>query len=198
MAVRIERGELPLSPAVREAVEALNVACFWDRGSEKVDFLEQRPGSTVWLAWDDDELVGLKWGATARPREHHSHHGMVAPSHRRQGIASALMREQHAWAEAAGHRAVTTNTFHAFRPMLLLDLQHGFAVVGVIAHDGDCKLLLERPLGDVPWPPPAAIEGPGWVANGEALIAALRDGASIEGVVVADGGVSVRLTPRSA
>jgi len=74
--------------------------------------------------------------------------GCVLPSHRRQGVAQALIDHQHAWAKKAGFRYVRTHTKNKYREMLLLLIGMGFDVTGVNHHLGEEQqaIVLEKEL----------------------------------------------------
>jgi ribosomal protein S18 acetylase RimI-like enzyme len=57
--------------------------------------LNEKNGLSILLAKEDDFLVGFKIGYTRFRGIYFSWLGAVASSHRRKGIARALLREQH-------------------------------------------------------------------------------------------------------
>jgi len=188
----------PLSPSDRAAIAGLYVAAFApsDLASD-LAWLENAPRSHLLAAHDGDTLVGFKWANQRRPHELHSNLGVVAPSHRRRGIARALLRAQHAWAAEQGFARVTTNTYGHFGPMLVLNLAEGFELVGLRRTPRGLKLLLERdlsqpvePLHPLPTPQVRRLV----VQGRDALAAALTVGFEVTGMND-DGFV---LTPRTS
>lgn len=127
--VRIEErvDAYGVDPVLTEAVHALYRQVL--RGNPERGM---RGSTSVLTAWIDDELVGFKAGRrTALTFESTS--GAVDPAHRRRGVATALMRAQHEALTGLlrdGGR-ITTSTLNCFRPMLLLNLAHGFQIVAV-------------------------------------------------------------------
>ena len=82
----------PLSPSDRAVVAGLYVAAFAPSDlAGDLAWLENAPRSHLLAAHDGDTLVGFKWANQRRPHELHSNLGVVAPSHRRRGIARALL-----------------------------------------------------------------------------------------------------------
>ncbi|WP_052215828.1 GNAT family N-acetyltransferase [Sphingomonas sp. ERG5] len=88
-------------------------------------------GADLWLAYRGDELVGFKLGYRRGPHLFYSWLGGVHPSARRLGIADALMVRQHEAATASGHTHVETRTRAANNAMIMVNLRHGFQVVGL-------------------------------------------------------------------
>jgi GNAT superfamily N-acetyltransferase len=73
--------------------------------------------------------------------------GGVSPDHRGQGIASELMRRQHEWCRNHGYKVIHTHTKNQWRAMLILNLRHGFDVIGTYADErGEPKIILEKRL----------------------------------------------------
>lgn len=96
------------------------------------------------IAVSSDHVVGFKIGFRRKPGHFYSWMGGVDSSFRRRGIASELMRVQHTWCRAHHYRSIRTTTKNRFREMLMLDLRHGYDVIGsYVDEDGEPKLLLE-------------------------------------------------------
>ncbi|MBC6697756.1 GNAT family N-acetyltransferase [Hymenobacter puniceus] len=100
----------------------------------------------AWLAYVDGQLVGCKLGYERKPGHYYSWLGGVHPSFRGQGIAAELMRRQHAWSQAQGYRAVRTHTYNRWRAMLLLNLHHGFDIIGTVQGPHGLTIVLEKEL----------------------------------------------------
>ncbi|MEZ4317931.1 MAG: GNAT family N-acetyltransferase [Myxococcota bacterium] len=209
--IRIELASLPHTTH-RDAVVGLYREVFGGPVEANVEHLEEGRASTCWLAFDGDLLVGLKWATQRKRGELHSNLGLVRESHRRQGIARALMHAQHTWAREQGYRKVTSTTFRANAPMLLLDLEVGFELVGVQWFEGsgagapsDLKLLLERdlraepaPLAHDPTVNEAVQTAPTLeVVGRDALATAVRAGFRVDGLHVRHGIPTVVVSSRA-
>jgi predicted GNAT superfamily acetyltransferase len=85
------------------------------------------------LACDEGgAVVGFRY-AHALPPENgkrilYDQNGGVAPSSRRNGIARAMLREQHRIAEERGYEIMRTDTAIPLKPMIILNLQEGFEI----------------------------------------------------------------------
>ncbi|MCA8832550.1 GNAT family N-acetyltransferase [Hymenobacter pini] len=100
----------------------------------------------AWLAYDGSRLVGCKLGYERKPGHYYSWLGGVHPDFRGQGIAAELMRRQHAWCAAQGYRHVRTHTYNRWRAMLLLNLHHGFDIIGTMQGAHGLTIVLEKIL----------------------------------------------------
>lgn len=92
--------------------------------------LDNHNRSLLLVARVDGKPVGLKLGYEQNVREFYSWLGGVDPDYRGFGIASALMKHQHAWCKDNGYEVVRTKSQNRFKEMLILNLRHGFEVVG--------------------------------------------------------------------
>lgn len=104
---------------------------------------------TLWLArGEGGRALGFKLGyQRGGPQEFYSWLGGVDPASRGQGIARALMRAQHAWLTEQGYTWVRTETMNRYRPMLLLNIQEGFDVVGTHTdEEGLTRIMLKKKL----------------------------------------------------
>ena len=72
----------------------------------------------------------------------------MVPQYRRQGIARALLAEQHRIARELGYPVVRTHTKNKYRDMLVLNIKSGFDVTGVNHKSGDKfhTIILEKVL----------------------------------------------------
>jgi GNAT superfamily N-acetyltransferase len=114
--------------------------------------LSGRPKFLILVALDNDEVVGYKIGYQERKARFYSWYGGVYPEYRRQGIASELMLRQHEWCKSQGYRVVRTQTKNKWRSMLILNLRHGFDVVGSYTDEkGESKIILEKRLLSEPF-----------------------------------------------
>ncbi len=83
------------------------------------------------LAHDGDgALTGFKLGYRRGSSLFYSWLGAVHPTARRQGLATALMERQHAWASHTGYRDVETRTRAPNASMIVLNLKSGFIITG--------------------------------------------------------------------
>lgn len=99
------------------------------------------------VALAGQQVVGYKIGYERKPGHFYSWVGAVAPGFRRRGIASELMRRQHAWCREQGYGTIRTATKNKWRDMLILNLRHGFDIIGVyVDQRGEPKLILEKRL----------------------------------------------------
>lgn len=107
----------------------------------------EKPGLTLLLAREGNELLGLKLGYRRGPRHFYSWLGGVHPGARGRGVARSLMEEQHRWLREQGYSQVTTETFNRYRPMLLLNIRAGFDVVGTrTTLKGETQIVLRKRL----------------------------------------------------
>lgn len=102
----------------------------------------------VWLAETDGQLVGCKLGYERKPGHYYSWLGGVEAAFQGQGIATKLMDQQHTWCRQQGYRRIRTQTYNRWRAMLLLNLRHGFAIVGTLQGAHGLVIVLEKELGD--------------------------------------------------
>lgn len=112
-----------------------------------LSYQQQRQPVQAWLAYVDGRLVGCKLGYEQKPGQYYSWLGGVHPDFRGRGIAAELMRLQHAWCTAQGYRRVRTHTYNRWRAMLLLNLQHGFDIIGTMQGSRGLTIVLEKVLG---------------------------------------------------
>ena len=99
----------------------------------------------VCMASRDGQPVGFKVGFEESPFSFESWRGGVVETARRQGIAMELMRLQHSWCQDNGYKVIKTTTNSDNMPMLTLNQQSGFEVVGsVVNRRKRLKLLQEK------------------------------------------------------
>lgn len=94
----------------------------------------------------DGTPVAFKLGYEMNPREFYSWLGGVVPEFRGVGLAGELMRRQHEWARAQGYARVQTKTRNRFADMLMLNLRHGFEIIGTYDSDTGLKIVMEKKL----------------------------------------------------
>lgn len=101
------------------------------------------------LAVEKSEVVGYKIGYEDRTERFYSWFGGVNPEFRGRGIASELMRRQHVWCQEQGYTVIRTQTKNKWRYMLILNLRHGFDVIGTFTDEkGEPKIILEKRFGN--------------------------------------------------
>lgn len=109
--------------------------------------LQTRPWFLIQTATDAGEVVGYKIGYDERNGRFYSWLGGVNPLYRGQGIASELMRMQHEWCRDHKYKVIRTQTKNKWRDMLILNLRHGFDIVGTYMDEmGEPKIMLEKRL----------------------------------------------------
>ena len=142
--------EGPLSEELIQWLAGLSQALF---GGGDVDQLQQalkgKQKILACLAFVGDEPIGFKLGYQERLHYFESWQGGVAEEQRNRGVASELMRIQHAWCAAQGFRILTTTTDNKNVPMLTLNMRHGFVIVGTfIDRKEHVKLILQKHLSE--------------------------------------------------
>lgn len=120
----------PLIPIFTEAFDQPPSDTFLERLNEKKDL-------SILLAMDGESIVGFKIGYTCFQGIFFSWLGAVAKSHQRQGIARALLQEQHKLCKVRGYQEIQSEAAGTNQGMLILNLQEGFVVYGVhMGHQG--------------------------------------------------------------
>jgi predicted GNAT superfamily acetyltransferase len=117
----------------------------------KVDFFLARIHSQqdliTNLCYDDSQLIGFKLGYQYDQTTFYSWVGGVLPEFRKQGVAQKLMQLQHASAKEKGYQKVRTKSMNRFKPMMILNLKHGFDIVQVYTNDSQqTKIVFEKNL----------------------------------------------------
>ncbi len=140
-----------MEPEVIRWVAAINQEIFGFNETVEglTKFFQEHPRSLVCMAFQDGQPVGFKLGYEDGPSSFDSWRGGVLPSARRRGIAVELMRLQHRWCEDNGLRVIKTTTSSDNAPMLILNLRHGFQIVGsFVNRNKRLKILQEKWLGE--------------------------------------------------
>ncbi|MFD2786316.1 GNAT family N-acetyltransferase [Hymenobacter rubripertinctus] len=109
-------------------------------------YQQQRQPVQAWLVEHAGQVVGGELGYERKPGHYYSWLGGVLPAFRGQGLAAELLRRQHAWGRAQGYRAVRTHTYNHWRGMLLLNLRHGFDIMGTTQSARGLTIVLEKDL----------------------------------------------------
>ncbi|MEQ8745366.1 GNAT family N-acetyltransferase [Pyruvatibacter sp.] len=108
--------------------------------------LESMPDVTVFIAERDGAPVGFKAGYATALRRYYSWLGGVVPSARRQGIARALMREQHRWITASRFNHVECHVEQKNRAMIEANLKAGFVVAGFFLKDNKPYAIMQKEM----------------------------------------------------
>ncbi|MFD2569181.1 GNAT family N-acetyltransferase [Spirosoma soli] len=150
MNIRYEfHNGLPSEPLITSMVDLLQTV-FNNRGREEtvaeLSYQLARTAIPTFLAIDDQTVVGCKLGYERQPGQFYSWLGCVSPSHRGQGIAAELMRQQHDWCRQQGYMTIRTQTYNQWRNMLILNLRFGFNIVGALQGKHGLMIVLEKDL----------------------------------------------------
>jgi len=139
--------EPPFDRAVVSELGALVRGIFGDFDLSDLEWrLAEMPAASLHTQLEDGRLVGFKFGYAMGRTRYLSWLGGVAPSHRRQGIARALLERQHAWAAKRGFTMIETGTTNGNAAMLTLNLSAGFEVIGSYARDATPRVVLQKRL----------------------------------------------------
>ncbi|HEV7347019.1 GNAT family N-acetyltransferase [Telluribacter sp.] len=146
--IRYVAQEGPLSPDSTNELLRLHFQIFTgDTREALAEEIARADSLFTLLAYDDQQLIGYKMGYRRKPGHFYSWLGGVLAAYRKQGIASGLMVRQHAWCQQRGYHTIRTQTMNRWRAMLILNLRHGFDIVGLIAPaEGEPKIVLEKKL----------------------------------------------------
>ena len=139
----------PLSDAVLAELATVNQALFGfgETAEHLGQFLGQQRRVHLVLVRHGGEPVAFKVGFQSEPGTFSSWRGGVLPSARRQGVARRMLEVQHAWCREERFAFVQTQTSADNQPMLILNLQSGFRIVGTrINRAGVLKVELEARL----------------------------------------------------
>lgn len=109
--------------------------------------LENKKNLLITLAMENEKVVGYKIGYELDHDKFYSWLGGVDASHRKHGIASNLMKLQHEFLKQNSYKIVQTKTKNKWKNMLILNLKHGFDVIGTYTDEkGEPKIILEKRL----------------------------------------------------
>lgn len=135
-----------------QGMSALHSTIFKTQGPDPIEEeLSARSKFLILVALTHGRVVGYKIGYQDRKTRFYSWLGGVNPEYRGQGIASELMVRQHAWCKNQGYSVIRTQTKNTWRSMLILNLRHGFDVIGTYTDkNGEPKIILEKHLQSHP------------------------------------------------
>ena len=144
--ISIFENPTPQNCAFMPQVIELNASIFGLTKTESVfRKAHDRKRSLLCVAHVGRDLAGFKLGYESDPDKFYSWIGGVKDEYRKQGIASALMQAQHDWVRAQGYARVQTRTKNIWREMLILNLRHGFDIIGTFTDaKGEPKIILEK------------------------------------------------------
>lgn len=110
--------------------------------------LERKNSWLILIAYtqDDHVPVGFKIGYEDTETLYYSWLGGVLPEYRGHGIASALMQRQHARIAEMGYHKVETRTRNRYKSMLILNIKHGFNIIGTQFSKNDVKIVLQKTI----------------------------------------------------
>ncbi|GGE12229.1 hypothetical protein GCM10011571_12030 [Marinithermofilum abyssi] len=130
---------------VKEEISSLHYSIFQQPLPWEV--LQTKESPLIQIAEEDACVVGYKIGYEEKRGRFYSWIGGVSPAYRGKGIASTLMRTQHQWCKENGYTEIMTKTKNKWRNMLILNLKHGFDIIGTYTdHKGEPKLILSKSL----------------------------------------------------
>ncbi len=141
--------DLPEEPRLTALIDMLTGIFGNQSPSESLSELTYqatRTGLQTLLAIADDQVVGCKLGYERKPGHYYSWLGGVHPDFRSHGIASELMRRQHAWCSQQKYQTIRTQTYNQWRGMLILNLRHGFDIIGTVQGKRGLTIVLEKVL----------------------------------------------------
>ena len=135
-----------ITPDTLEILSTLNQKIFgtWDSSHFKSK-IKANPRFQILLALIDDKVAGFKLGYELSPEVFYSWVGGVLPEYQGVGIAGELMKFQHEWCRKQGYQRIQTKTQNRFREMFILNLKHGFEVIGTEeSPTKGLKIILEK------------------------------------------------------
>jgi len=110
--------------------------------------LRHKNSLLILIAYTQDNRtpVGFKIGYEDTETLFYSWLGGVLPTYRGHGIASALMRHQHTRIAEMGYPKVETRTRNRYKSMLILNIKHGFNIIGTQFSKNDVKIILQKTI----------------------------------------------------
>lgn len=109
--------------------------------------LAEKENLIIFVACDRERVVGFKIGYKYSSDTFYSWLGGVHTDYRGNGIASELMRRQHALIKSLGYINVRTISRNIKREMLILNIKFGFNVIETfVSEKGKHKIVLEKEL----------------------------------------------------
>lgn len=138
----------PYSAEFVEELVALNNLIFGDIDPDYVHWrLHNMPHTSTFYAESASGLAAYKIGYAMTQTKYYSWLGGVHPDHRREGLASELMKRQHNWAAEQGYQLIETSANKENVAMARLNLSHGFTICGTRAEPDRIQVLYLKILG---------------------------------------------------
>lgn len=138
----------PYSAEFVEELVALNNLIFRDIDPNYVRWrLDNMPHTSTFYAESASGLTAYKIGYAMTQTKYYSWLGGVHPDHRREGLASELMKRQHNWAAEQGYQLIETSANKENVAMARLNLSHGFTICGTRAEPDRIQVLYLKILG---------------------------------------------------
>ena len=137
----------PANSTQREILELHQLIFDNPQATEDVlaDRFNSQKNGLILLAWQSQKLIGYKLGYERKAEHYYSWIGGVHPDWRQQGIAGQMMQMQHQWCLEQGYRTIRTHTKNKWREMIILNLRHGYDIIGTLTDElGEPKLILEK------------------------------------------------------
>ena len=132
----------PYSAEFVQELVALNNLIFGDIDPNYVRWrLDNMPHTSTFYAESASELTAYKIGYAMTQTKYYSWLGGVHPDHRREGLASELMKRQHNWAAEQGYQLIETSANKENVAMARLNLSHGFTICGTRAEPDRIQVL---------------------------------------------------------
>lgn len=91
-------------------------------------------------------LTGFKLGYSRGRLLYYSWLGAVHPRWQGQGIATALLKHQHAWAHSCGYSQIETRTRTENAAMIILNLKSGFVIKGFETDRNGSGVITQRKI----------------------------------------------------
>jgi ribosomal protein S18 acetylase RimI-like enzyme len=137
-------GAQPADQKTLEQIKQLHLEAFGEPLEKTERFTNKLLALT---AFENETLVAFKLGYALDATTFYSWLGAVKPAYRQLGLASELMRMQHAWCLKNGFNKVKTKTHNKFKDMLKLNINSGFEITGVETKpDGDLRIIMNKKL----------------------------------------------------
>jgi predicted GNAT superfamily acetyltransferase len=132
---------------IAEQIRHLYETIFQTSAERMMEKLNKVESLLIIAAFKQDKVIGFKIGYESDSEEFYSWIGGVDPAYRKKGIGSTLMNMQHEWLKKRGYKIVTTQTKNKWRAMLILNLRHGFDIIGTYTDEkGEPKIILQKQL----------------------------------------------------
>ncbi|KYG63783.1 hypothetical protein AZI86_13245 [Bdellovibrio bacteriovorus] len=153
MTPRFRKARIQITPTsfidtqAKETIAKLCRKIFGDFDPVRFDEKMKSAKAELLVATVDGKLAGFKLGYELSGEIFYSWLGGVLPEYRGVGIASELIKTQHQWCLKQGYQILQTKTQNHFREMFILNLKHGFEVIGTEnSSTKGLKIILQKRL----------------------------------------------------